>query len=375
MGIIRLATHSGQLERWLGKEGIDQVSAQMKNWYGPPIPVAGVPGKVYAYGGGDFRGTIATGKVASAWCAAESMGRRLRRGIRHAARNSMSQANTGFASFADLVSEATAGKSRTYTFQKTGPTGVANVTSTLWQSTGQPAAGAAGSAAPGGRATDSTVTGGFPFTNPTGGDTQHFVTGYALGTVAGNSLLLYDRIFDVAKTMNSTATEAVTGVPTRYQSTTGTAADYAGGNFLFVEVQTVLPATAHNWTVCTYTNQAGSSATLPSLTGNSSAIVQRLDHPTNQFFAPLATGDIGVQTLTQMQCSAAVATGAINFVIGHPIAWMPTPIANMVCVMDGVFTAFNLTRVFDSACLSFLEVVKPSATATTYTGTFQTVAG
>lgn len=371
MGIVRLATHSGQLERWLGKEGVESVSEQMKNWYGPPIAVSGVPGKVYAYGGGDFRGTIATGKHASAWDAAEGLVRRIKRYNKV----DMSKFSAGFSSFADLVSEATGGKSRTYTYQKVGPTGVANVTSTLWQSTGSPAAGAAGSAAPGGRATDSTTTGGFPFTNPTGGDTQHFVSGWALGTVAGNSLLLYDRIFDVAKTMNSTATEAVTGVPTRYQSTVGTGADYAGGNFLFVEVQTVLPATAHNWTVVTYTDQAGSSSTLPSLTGNSSAIVQRLDHPTNQFFAPLETGDIGIQTLTQMQCSAAVATGAINFVIGHPIAWMPTPIANMVMAQDGVFSAFNLTRVFDSACLSFLEVVKPSTTATTYTGTFQTVSG
>lgn len=370
MGIVKLATHSGQLEEWLGKEALERVSTQMRNWHGPPIAMAGVPGKVFAYGGGDFRGRILTGKAASALCIAEDVWRRYKR----VARAAGSRLN-GFASFADLVSEATAGKSRTFTFQKTGPTGVANVTSTLWQSTGSPATGAAGSAAPGGRATDSTTTGGFPFTNPTGGDTQHFVSGFALGTQAGNSLLLYDRIFDVAKTMASTATEAVTGVPTRYQSTTGTAADYAGGNFLFVEVQTVLPATAHNWTVVTYTDQGGSASTLPSLTGNSSAIVQRLDHPTNQFFAPLESGDTGIQTLTQMQCSASVATGAINFVIGHPIAWMAVPIANMICAVDGVFTAFNLVRVFDSACLAFLEVVKPTATATTYTGTFQTVAG
>lgn len=371
MGIARLSTHSGQLERWLGKEPIEQISKQMKDWYGPPIAVAGVPGRVFAHRGGDFRGVITTGKFASALDVASRLGRR----VRKTARLQSTQLNAGFASFADLVSEATGGKTRTYSYQKVGATGVANVTNTLWQSTASPAAGAAGSAAPGGRATDSTTTGGFPFTNPTGGDTQHFVSGYALGTVAGNSLLLSDRIFDVAKTMASTGTEAVTGVPTRYQSTVGTGADYAGGNFLTVEVQTVLPATAHNWTVCLYTNQAGAGATLPSLTGNSSAIVQRLDHPTNQFFAPLATGDIGIQTLTQMQCSASVATGAINFVISHPIAWFPIPIANLICAQDGVFTAFNLMRIFDSACLYFLEVVKPSTTATTYTGMFQTVSG
>jgi hypothetical protein len=177
--------------------------------------------------------------------------------------------------------------------------------------------------------------------------------------------------------MNSTATESVTGVPTRYQSTTGGAADSAEGNFLFVEVGgTALAATAHNWTTCLYTDQSGNTgATLPSLTGNSAAIVRRLDHPTSQWFAPLATGDTGIQQLDQMQCSAAVATGVVNFVIGHPLAWLPCPVVNMVCISDGLNSAFNLARIFDDAALAFLEVSKPATTATTYTGSFTTVAG
>jgi hypothetical protein len=253
---------------------------------------------------------------------------------------------------------------------------VANVTSTLWRLGNQPAAGTTPSAAPGGNAPDDATTGAFPFTNPTSGDTQHIVSANVLGTVAGNSLLLYDRIFHVAKTMNSSATEAVSGVPTRYQNTTLTAADSIAGNFLFVEVGgTALAATAHNWTTCTYTDQADAASTLPSLTGNSGAIVDRLDHPTNQWFAPLETGDSGIKALTQMQCSALVATGAVNFVIGHPIAWMPCPIANIIIPNDYINTAFNLARIFDDACLAFLEVIKPATTATTYTGSFTTVAG
>jgi hypothetical protein len=172
--------------------------------------------------------------------------------------------------------------------------------------------------------------------------------------------------------MNSTATESVTGVPTRYQSSTPTAADYAGGNFIFVEVGgTALASTAHNWTTCLYRNQAGTDAqTMPSLTGNSGAIVRRLDHPTGQWFAPLATGDVGAMDLNQMQCSAAVATGVINFVIGHPIAFMPCPVANMVCKDDGINTSANLQRIFDDAALAFLEVTKPATTTTTWTGSF-----
>jgi hypothetical protein len=54
---------------------------------------------------------------------------------------------------------------------------------------------------------------------------------------------------------------------------------------------------------------------------------------------------------------------------------MPCPIANIVCPVDGINTAFNLARIFDSACLAFLEVIKPATTATTYTGSFTAVAG
>lgn len=368
--------HAGQLERWLGADNVAHLSKAMAHWPGPPIAVHGVPGRVYAVPGGDFAGELRAGFETSALDRAQDLLGRIRRGFRHATHpRKRAMLHTGFASLSDLIAEASAGKRYEYQFLKSGPTGVANVTSSLWRVGSQPAAGAAGSAAPGGRAPTDATTGAFLFTNPTSPDTQHFVSGYPLATLQ-NTLLLYDRIFDVAKTMNSTATEAVTGVPTRYQSTTAGDANYAAGNFLFAEVgATALAATAHNWTACTYTDQAGAASTLPSLAGNASAIVDRLDHPAGQWFAPLESGDTGVKALTQMQCDALVATGAINFVIGHPIAWMPCPIANLVCVADGINTAFNLARIFDDAALAFLEVNKPAATATTYTGTFTAVAG
>jgi len=227
-------------------------------------------------------------------------------------------------------------------------------------------------AAPGGTAHTSANTGALQFANPASG-TLHLTGGSVSCGTINNTLLVYDRLFSVAKTMNSTATEAVTGVPTRYQSTTPTADDYAGDNFLFVEVGgTALAATAHNWTVCTYTDQDGNAAaTLPSLAGNSSGIVDRLDHPTAnaQWFAPLASGDTGIQQLDQMQCSAAVATGVINFVIGHPLGWMSFPVINSFFPFNWLFGADDLApRVFDDACIAFLEPVKPATTATTYTG-------
>lgn len=365
--------HAQRLERWLGPGEPDRLAAMMATWYGPPIPVANVPGRVFVRAGGEFSGRIDAGGFASL---ADRSWERAKLVVARAARRGGGRLNAGFASLSDLISEASAGGKRyEYQFSKAGATGVVAVTNSLWGLGNQPAAGANAANAPGGEAPTDATTGAFPFTNPTGGDTQHFTTGYPLASVAGNTLLLYDRIFQVNKTMNSTATESVTGVPTRYQATSGV--DRAEGNFLFAEVGgTALAATAHNWTTCLYTNQAGTgSRTLPSLTGNSGAIVRRLDHPVGQWFAPLAAGDTGIKELDQLQCSALVATGVVNFVIGHPIAFMPCPIANMICVSDGINSAFNLARIFDDAALAFLEVCKPATTATNYVGSVTCVAG
>jgi hypothetical protein len=372
--IFERFTHSGRLERWLGTDVVEHLSLSMKDWYGPPIAIGGIPGNVWAMKGGEFKGRIGAGEMSSALDFAEQ---RVKRMWHNTVHRQMLTLNTGFSSLSDLISEATnAGKRYTYQFQKAGPTGVANVTSSLWRLGNQPPAGAAPANAAAGTVYVDSSTGGFLFTNPTNPDTQHFTVGYPIASVAGNTLLLYDLLFGCNKTMNSTGTEAVTGVPTRYQNQTGGTADYIGGNFLSIHVGgTALAATAHNWTVCTYTDQDGAASTLPSVTGVSSAIVDRLDQPTNTWFCPLAAGDVGIKALTQMQCSALVATGVIWFMIGHPICWMPCPLANIVCVADGINTAFNLTRIFDDACLAFLEVIKPSTTATTYNGQFEAVAG
>jgi len=360
-----LSTHSQRLERWIGADLAQRISDGMVDWYGPPIAIAGVPGNVWAMKGGDFRGRIAAGQFSSALDFGLSRARRV---LREHPRRQRATCHAGFSSLSDLIAEATSGKRREIAMQKAGPTGVTAGTSSLWGLGAQPAAGANASNAPGGDAPTGATTGAQYGLDNVSADTRHIVSGWAIATQAGQTLLLYDRIFQVNKTMNSTAAESVTGVPTRYQSSTPTAADYAGGNFAFVEVGgTALAATAHNWTVCRYRNQAGTDAqSFPSMTGNGSAIVRRLDHPLASWFMPLATGDTGVMDLDQMQCSAAVATGVINFVVGHPLAWMPIPLANIACQLDGINTAFNLVRVFDGAALAWLEVHKPSTTATNY---------
>ena len=59
-------THSDRLERWLGADKVAHVSQAMRDWYGPPIALHGVPGNVLAAKGGDFVGRIRAGSEASA---------------------------------------------------------------------------------------------------------------------------------------------------------------------------------------------------------------------------------------------------------------------------------------------------------------------
>ena len=371
-------THSDRLERWLGADKVAQLSAAMCNrdakWYGKPIAVHGVPGLVYATKDGDFIGAIDAGYEVSAIDRAEDIIRRHHR-MQRARMARVRRQSGAIGSLDQALAAYFGGGNRTFSFNKAGTTGVVGATNTLWFVGSQPAAGSAAAAAPGGTVPTDATTGSWAFDNPSSG-TQHFVFGNPIASVAANTLLLYDRLFSVTKTMNSSTTEAVTGVPTRYQSTTAGAADSAENNFLMIECRTVLAATAHNWTTCTYVDQDGNTgATLPSVTGNSSNIINRLDQPAGTWFCPLASGDTGIKNLTQMQCSAAVATGAIDFTIGHPIAFMPCGIANFVCEKDGLTTSISLERIFDDACLAFLEICKSATTATTYTGTFTTLRG
>jgi hypothetical protein len=368
-------THSDRLERWLGADQVARVSLAMRDFY-HPIALHGVPGAVYAMPGGDFTGEIRGGQEIAAVERARCTLRRIQRS--RLARSALSRRQLGaFGSLSAIIQAATGGKKQDISFQKvsTASNAVANAMD-LFYVGNLPSAGGAGAAVPGGTAQTNSTTGALAYANPTNANTGHFVTGYVTGSVVANTLLLYDRLFSVLKTASSSATEAVTGTFSRYQNASATAADYIGGNFCFPSVSATIANTAHNWTVCQYTDQAGNTAnSFPSIAGIAAATnVNFVDLAAGNWFMPLAAGDVGVKALTQLQCSSASITGSVNFNVGHPIAFFPCPVANMVCVVDGINTAFNLTTIFDNACLAFLEMPKPATTATTYSGLISFVA-
>lgn len=362
-----------RIERWVGVEKANHVREAMRGWYGSPINLVDVPGSVWVDADGDFVGTFERGLFYSAYDALHDW---IKYVWRTPSQPQYGTLHAGFSSISDALSRASQGFQQQRSLLKTGATGVANVTSTLWRVGSQPGAGATPAAAPGGTVNVNTTGGALDYANPAVG-TLRLIGADISASVANNTLLLYDRIFSVAKTINSTAAEAVTGVPTRYQSTNATDAneDYIGDNFLFIEVGgTALAATAHNWTSCTYTDQDNvAGITLPSVTGNSGAIVDRLDQPANTWFCPLAAGDNGIKALTNMQCSAAVATGAVNFVLGHPLGFMLLPFGSAVFPFDWLTNRKQAPKIMNNACPAFLEINKPATTATTYSGSVYAV--
>lgn len=376
------ATNPQHLQKWLGHDVVENLSKSMEHFYWP-VAVAGVPGNVYAMPGGDFCGKILTnGEVSAVERLGESLQAEKRR-MNY--RRAKASGQLGAFASADAVYAAmTGGKAQYYYYSKTGvaSNAIGNAND-MWTRAGQPGAGAAAAAVPGGTVPTSASAGAIPYVNPASAGTGHFVVCEAMSTVINMNLMLYDRIFAAALNPNTTLNQAVTGVPTRYASTTPSSLSYAGGNFLFpANPTTILAATAHNWVAggtgnggCTYTDQDGNTgANLPLLAGVSGCVVGGVDIAANTaagspgWFLPLAAGDFGLTAVTKMELSAAVATGTLDVVMGHGIAIFPHWAAQLVCIRDGLRGAFNLAHIEDGACLTFMELPKAATTATTYTG-------
>ena len=362
---MRLSTHSQRLERWFGPETVEHLSRQMLNWYGPPILVGNLPGASPVYVGhdGDFVGPIKGGAIGSFKDFTEE---RIRRIVRNFTREQRAKMHTGFSSLSDLISEATTGGKRQDRYWIKGATTAAATNQTMWPLGSWPLAGSAGAAIPGGASPTRATVGGLNQDDPGGSDTLHITTLFSQANVASQLLLLYDRIFHASSVLHSTTgNQAVSGVPARYQDTT------AAGTFITLEVTAALGTTAHNCTI-TYMDQDGNTAEAG--TAQSvivSAAVNRLAL-TNWFYL-LNSGDTGARKVTNIAMSA-VNTNNSQLVLGHPLVWIPQPVANSMIVLDGINSCFSLVRVLVDACLAFMSL-QATGTATTYQGNIIMVSG
>ena len=365
------SAHSAQLERWFTPQYLEAVSKNMLDWYGGDIALAQGPGKIYARKGGDFVGVVEHRHG----CLDDDLERQWRARQRQLTMNALG-------SWADIQSAWRLLRRRMFAYNMAGGT-----SNGLWiDSWTQIAAGvphgsaATPAAAPGGTVTDKTTSGTWNWPNPDSGLKQFFMSGefhWGLTHRVGVQLLT-DQLHMIRKAMNSTTAQAVTGVPTRYQSTTPTDDDYIRSNFVYPRVATALPNTAHNHVTCTYLDEAGGAQTFQTIAGRNSAGQHTVDLPQNYgWFMPLPAGSVGVGSITQIQTDAAVATGQIDFVLARPLAWIFEPQSGFVfSVTQALRSAFQMTRIFDGACFNFLTNTAASGTGSVIcNGTFDTVIG
>lgn len=369
---IHKPTHSSHLERWLTPQMTAMLSDQYRDWYGPPIPIAGVPGHVCMAKGGEFVGPIVGGRAACVVDYAHDALRRVTRGLRRAA--SGNALNAGFASLSDLIYEATTGgKSQDLTYSKTATTVTTAANACNARNVGAlPVARGVGGTSGTGVSTTSATTGALRFINPGGSDTTHLTTWTGQATSI-SSLLLFDCLWDMTYNHASSTSTAIDSAnrPDRYQTDTT-----APANFISTEVTTALAATAHNITV-TYVDQDGNAAeAAPAYAAAASAVALRTNTPAGTWFVTLNAGDTGARYLTNIaQSTTASVTGVSTFYIGHPLAIAPFPVANVPFIYDGINSAFSLARVYNDACLSFLTPGVTTTATITYTGIIKLVSG
>jgi len=370
------STPSQKLERWLGTETVEGISMKMRNWYGPPIPVAGVPGRVYACAGGDFCGPIYGGYFGNLL---EFSAARFRSYLRVAARPQY-QLNAGFASLQALIDDVKLyGLGQKFNFLKNGSSQpAASASAWLFHQGAVPIQRAApGSVAtvPGGTVYTETSVGGFRQKADSGTNTTFFISASAVGggTTSNGSLMLVDYLWDANINYNVT-NNPITGVPTRYQTSTT-----APGNFMSGDTTATLGATAANIQL-TYVDQDGNAAeTAPNLAIRINSAVGTIPHTPPVWFIPLNAGDTGLRNATNIAFTAGNG-GYVARMIAHPLAIIPISQQTSTggqawSVIDGVNSAFQFERVYNGACLALMEFYKGNAGNNSYTGTIMLASG
>lgn len=281
----------------------------------------------------------------------------------------------GFTSVDDMVSEITSGKFYRADWNKI--TGAAAYTAGRFYDMsslgGTPVANAwSGTALTWTTCTESAGNGTQIFGLNHGGnvstDTKHLLNASAITAVATGvpaQLMLVDmQGYYPGINMNVATSQTLLGTPTlRYTNGVGVRAALV--------VTTTTGATAHNLSM-TYTNSAGTgSRTLPvTVSCTASAITPHITHSgtaANNYgpFLPLASGDVGIQSVQSVQLSAASGAGTAALVLYKPIMTIPLTTAAVASERDFVNQIPSLPQIKDGACLTWLLFTGAAVAAST----------
>jgi len=278
-----------------------------------------------------------------------------------------------FTSYDNLISEMTAGKRLCLPWQKNPTTApVAANWYSMWAVGGYPGAGPlfTGTALQHQRTTDLT-TGSLYHGGDKAADTKHLVYMNALASAGATPpvLMLVDMVgyYPIVLSGAQQVMDNSSG-PNRYVS--------AGESGLqAILVSTVNNGATVNISSLNYVDQDGNAGSMPVTT--TVAVTGAVVAPTATLgcrvvttvggpFIPLAVGDCGIRSITDVTSSAGM-TGLLAFMMVKPLATLPLPAALIPAERDLVMQIANLERVYDGACLTWM-IFFPVATGATFTG-------
>lgn len=269
-----------------------------------------------------------------------------------------------FTSVDDLVSEITSGKFHRNDWNKI--TGGAAYAAGRWYDfsplNGTPVANAwAGTALNWVTCTETAGNGTQIFGMPHGGnvstDTKHLLNASVITAVATgvpSQLMLVDmQGYYPGINMNLATAQTMVGTPTlRYANGVGVRAALV--------IVTSSGATAHN-VAMSYTNTASvAGRTLPvTVSCTASAITPHITHSgtaANNYgpFLPLASGDLGVQSVQTVTISAASGAGTAALALYKPLMTIPLTTAGVASERDFLNQIPSLPEIKDGACLTWL---------------------
>lgn len=175
--------------------------------------------------------------------------------------------------------------------------------------------------------------------------------------------------------MNVATAQTLLGAPV-HRYTNG------AGCRLMLAARSTTGATAHNLAV-SYTNSANvAGRTLPvTVSCTASAIVPHIVHSgtaANNYgpFLPMASGDLGVNSVQTVTLSAASLAGTAVLVLVKPLATIPLSIASLMTEKDFWNQLPSAPKIKDGACLGFvLGAGAGVAAASTFSGAAEFVWG
>jgi len=206
--------------------------------------------------------------------------------------------------------------------------------------------------------------GGIGFYPAPAGKTNYLISAGVGNTSTLTNFYIFDRIADCYT--SHTGTGAVTGLDATSRLPPGQGAQ------IWIEVINNLSA-ASNTLFFTYTNQDGVTKTTPDFTTTASSTAGRAVN-NSRMFVPLAAGDKGVRTITNVGLRTGTATGNICICLVRPLVSILSHGVCMISDHDLLLQHPQCQRLYDESCLMTVWYNPTAAVTTAFNGFLRIVA-